>query len=248
MDKDDMKGAVVSHLSLDEMLDSGWDLGADLRDDLVGNDIELSSSAEATVSDARHELWDVLGWLSVAIGGDDEGDIGGDLIGDIGEALNEALCLRNQIRAEKLRAVGAILPEQYMLDDDSSEDDEPVVGVVGVVEDGEPDMQLDELDLPDHDSNAAMHGDEMHHDLMRGTQAMEPEMADYVEQAREQLLCLLGLITSCVPPSPTDAHAEHAHTAAKTAVVLRNIIRSQFLKSEGKEIPAAFDRLEGTVH
>jgi hypothetical protein len=91
------KGTVVSHLSLDEMQEAGWDLGADLRDDLLGNSVELSSSAEATVSDARYELWDVLGWLSVAIGGDGEVAIGDDLMGDIGAALNEALRLPSPI-------------------------------------------------------------------------------------------------------------------------------------------------------
>ena len=136
--------------------------------------------------------------------------------------------------------MGAILPEQYTLDDDSAEDGEPVV------EDDEPEMGLD--DLPEQGPDYALHGDEMHHDLMRGTQALPTEMANYIQEAREQLLCLMGLITASVPPEPSDAHAEHVHTLARSGVLLRNIIRSQFLKSEEKEIPAAFGRLEGTVH
>ena len=39
-----------------------------------------------------------------------------------------------------------------------------------------------------------------------------------------------------------------ASKATTRVLESRYLIRSQFLKSEGKEIPAAFDRLEGTVH
>lgn len=91
-------------------------------------------------------------------------------------------------------------------------------------------------------------GEELGHDLHRGTQALDEDDQEIVEKARRALMQTLDLLTSSVPPEPTEEHLEYAHGMCKHAVYFRNVIRRTFLKSEGYELPEKWERIEGSVH
>lgn len=91
-------------------------------------------------------------------------------------------------------------------------------------------------------------GEELYHDLNRGTQTLDEEDQEIVEKARDALMRVLDLLTSSVPPEPTEEHLEYVHSMCKHAVYFRNCIRRCYLASEGYEMPEKWERIEGSVH
>jgi hypothetical protein len=70
---------------------------------------------------------------------------------------------------------------------------------------------------------------ELHHDLNRGTQLLEPEKQEVVEKARSALLYVLGILTCESPPKDmSDSDVEMLSKWLQQALHFRNIIRSHF--------------------
>lgn len=106
-----------------------------------------------------------------------------------------------------------------------------------------------ELTPEEMEARDADHLYEIQMDLDRGTQALDEESADRVREAREGLLQTMGLLTYHVPPEPSMEHTEHVWKMCKAAVLFRNIVRAEFYRADGYEVPDAFkDAREGTVH
>ena len=91
-------------------------------------------------------------------------------------------------------------------------------------------------------------GEELYADLYRSTQTLDEDDQKVVEKSREALLATLDVMTSSVPPEPTEEHLEYVHDYCKHALYFRNVIRGLFLQSEGHELPEKWKRIEGSVH
>ena len=105
-----------------------------------------------------------------------------------------------------------------------------------------------ELTPEEMEEKGAEWGSELFHDLNRGTQTLDEKDREVVEKSREALMQTLDLLTSSVPPEPSEEHLEFAHKMCKHAVYFRNCIRRCFLESEGCELPPEWQRIEGSVH
>ena len=91
-------------------------------------------------------------------------------------------------------------------------------------------------------------GEELHIDLHRSTQTLDEDGQEVVAKTREALMCVLGAMTSSVPPEPTQEHLQFVHDHCKHAIYFRNVIRGLFLQSEGYDLPEKWERVGGSVH
>ena len=105
-----------------------------------------------------------------------------------------------------------------------------------------------ELSAEEMEEKGVEWGEELFHDLNRSAMLLDESDQEVVEKARRALMQTLDLLTSSVPPEPTEEHLEYAHGMCKHAVYFRNVIRRTFLKSEGYELPEKWERIEGSVH
>jgi hypothetical protein len=86
------------------------------------------------------------------------------------------------------------------------------------------------------------YGFEIHHDLNRGTQLLDEEDQEIVENARHALWDTLGIITCVKPPDElTDEDWGKLRNWLQHALYFRNVIRSRF---DDIEVPSE----GGTVH
>ena len=101
-----------------------------------------------------------------------------------------------------------------------------------------PDDMDEVVELSPDDIDAHIEG--MALDLERGTQCLSDEAADRVLKARGALLHVIGILTGHVPPEPSTEYTESVWKACKSAMLFRNVIRAEFLKAEGHDLPGVF--------
>lgn len=94
---------------------------------------------------------------------------------------------------------------------------------------------------------------ELTQDMERSAMLLSDEARERVEQAREGLLFVLGSMSSHVPQEPTEEDIVTLTRLVATAVRFRNVIRAEFLKDMGYELPSEYDEDQGpldleTVH
>lgn len=93
------------------------------------------------------------------------------------------------------------------------------------------------------------HAFELDMDLHRGTQLLDGDAAERVQQAREALLECVGMMTSEVPDAPSLDHVEHVWKLCKAAVAFRNCVRAEFIKADPDlDFPDDLKLKEETVH
>ena len=106
-----------------------------------------------------------------------------------------------------------------------------------------------ELSVEEMEERDTDHLFEITMDLDRSAQLLEKEAADRVQEARDALLKTLGMLTSHVPEEPSMEHTEYVWKMCKSAMLFRNIVRAEFYRADGCELPDEFkDAREGTVH
>ena len=100
--------------------------------------------------------------------------------------------------------------------------------------------------MTDHDF-----GMEIFQDINRSTLTLSDEAADRVEQARDGLLTVLGMMTAHVPEEPTEEDIVGLTRLAASALRFRNVIRSCFYEGQ---LPEGYNAEQGqyvdpeTVH
>jgi hypothetical protein len=81
-------------------------------------------------------------------------------------------------------------------------------------------------------------GFEIHHDLNRGTQLLEPDKQEIVSKARDALWDTLGILTCEKPPDElNEGDYEHLKAWLKHALYFRNVIRREFAIADGEMDP-----------
>lgn len=94
-------------------------------------------------------------------------------------------------------------------------------------------------------------GLEIFQDISRSTVTLSDEAAERVEQAREALLTVLGMMTCHVPEEPTEDDIVGLTRLAASALRFRNVIRSCFYEGD---LPEGYNAEQGqyvepeTVH
>ena len=109
-------------------------------------------------------------------------------------------------------------------------------------------LEVKERSVEEMEAQGVIWGEELYADLHRSTQTLDDKDQEVVAKTREALLATLDVMTSSVPPEPSQEHLEYVHDYCKHAVYFRNVIRSLFLQSEGYEMPETWQRIEGSVH
>ena len=109
-------------------------------------------------------------------------------------------------------------------------------------------LVVKERSVEEMEEQGVIWGEELHHDLYRSSQTLDEDDQEVVAKTREALLAVLDIMTSSVPPEPSEEHLEYVHDCSKNAVYFRNVIRRLFLQSEGYEMPEKWQRIGGSVH
>ena len=90
---------------------------------------------------------------------------------------------------------------------------------------------------------------EMTMDLERDTDCLDDDAAERVHKARDAFLEVAGMLTCHVPSDASvENYADHVWMLCKSGMAFRNVIRAEFAKADGHELPPEFQRAEETVH
>lgn len=96
---------------------------------------------------------------------------------------------------------------------------------------------------------------ELYQDMNRSTLTLDDEAAERVEQARDGLLMVLGMMSAHIPEKPTEDDILKLTRLAATAVRYRNVVRAEFIKHDPDlMLPEGYDYEQGqyvddeTVH